>query len=193
MITPAYHGPGLKPTLRHLMILILFSAIMSALIAPMYREDQAPSARDKVVVAFGLGAATSLLLPALIMVLDRPGPTRTWYAVAVFWISMLALMGGAWWIVADSGLYPRPRFINGYLKWIVYLAIPLVAVRCVCRLAPAGCPSCGRRTLIYAGQSAWGPPLIRSCASCGARYRAGGWGPSSGPGAGGPGPSRRFG
>src|SRR4051794_39680798 len=100
---PNWRQPyGLRPTLRHLMILVVHFALLSALVAPLVGRGQ-----------FGL---MTLLVPVslpllslLVFLLDRPSPAKYWLAgliASLFFPSFVAWCDGmamvAWVLVWDQ-------------------------------------------------------------------------------------------
>src|SRR4051795_12848971 len=91
MMDPGQWRPyGLRPTLRHLMILVLYGAALCAIFTPAFR--QMPPTRMAVIELFSFSVFFSpLILVILFRLLDRPGPVRDWI-VAVLLSLMLPCM-----------------------------------------------------------------------------------------------------
>jgi hypothetical protein len=128
MASTIEYGPGLKPTIRHLMILVLFVALVSFPLANDWDQLKPRSFNDKAFIALFLVFAACLVLPVLILVLDRRSPARSWYALVVFWSFMMIGLTGGGWFLSGSGTIPR----LWYLKLLRY-ALPLMFVACSIR------------------------------------------------------------
>ena len=181
MRTTDNYRPGLRPTTRQLMILSLFVACISAQVAPYFRESKPPSFQDKAAVAVALSAESCFVLPVLIMLLDRRGPAKNWYALVIFWTFMMATLAIGLWLLLYSGVLPRPWFFTKPLEFIFPALFVAGAARLTFDLMPALCPCCGQRALVpvQPGSSRW-MPQTRSCAVCGRRScksRRGAWQP----------------
>jgi hypothetical protein len=151
--------PELRPTLRHLMIGIVYFSIVFAVAAPFLRSS--PSWSVLVAVSLIL-PASPVVLAVLILVLDRPGPARRWLP------HMLAVLFGPV-LVLWFDLYEVAARARGTRNLdLIYLAVfnglgVLEAIR-FWRNLPRACPACGFRGLVRTDARLAGP---RSCASCG--------------------------
>jgi len=146
---------GLRPTLRHLMILVLGVALMSSLVAPLARPGS--STADWLLILWL--PLTPALLSVLILVFDRRGPAKFWLAGLIASLTLPAVVawadGIAWWF-------------DAWRTWAAPLAVLnalglAILVRLV-RWLPRRCPACGLRSLLPLGRRATG---LRWCASCG--------------------------
>jgi hypothetical protein len=149
---------GVRPTLRHLMIVVVAVALLSSVAAPMVRHGVNGSdlAQATSVVIFA-----PALLGLLVFMMDRPGPVKNWlaglllqftYPVLVVWSDVLT-----YWFGQGRRLFWPLVVLNA-------LAIPSL-LRMVNRL-PRRCPQCGLRSLLPLGQRA---SKLQWCASCGHR------------------------
>jgi hypothetical protein len=161
--------PGLRPTLRHWLIVVVLFALASAILAPVVHQATPAHLTNAAL-------ATLLLSPwalaVLILALDRPGPVKFWAAPLLFvsFSPLLALCYDALVLVnyLNYGVKPNPGvclFVNLVFHgaFVVYLAY----------MGPTSCPGCGRRALIP-WMTLWGRvrrfSKTRWCACCGARY-----------------------
>jgi hypothetical protein len=158
---PNWRQPyGLRPTLRHLMILVVHFALLSALAAPLVKGGE-----------FGL---MTLLLPVslpllslLIFLFDRPSPAKYWLAGLltslflpsfVAWCDVLAAV--AWALVWTHAAM--------WFLLIVLNSLAVTSILGVVRRLPRRCPECGLRSLLPLGRRSSG---LLWCASCGFRAR----------------------
>jgi hypothetical protein len=151
---------GIRPTLRHLMILVLAVAMVSASVAPLVRPGSSPL--EWVVAGLTL-AMSPALLAVLVFVLDRPGPSKNWLAGMIASLTLPALVvcvdGVAWWF-------------DLFHPWI-WLLVPINAMGLIVlvrlsRRLPARCPECRLRSLLPLSKRATG---LWWCASCGYNHR----------------------
>jgi hypothetical protein len=155
------HPYGLRPTIRHLMLLVLDVALLSALVRLLEYGLYAG-----LIVVFPL---SPLLLSVLVVVFDRPSPAKYWLAgllILLFLpsvaVSLDVLAAVNWWHIRDS------RGIEFLLVLMNVIGV-VSLIRTAWRL-PRRCPECGL--------CAWLPLGRRSaalfwCASCGFGERAG--------------------
>jgi hypothetical protein len=154
----------LRPTLRHLMILVVHFALLFGLIAPLLRGGMYG------VLTFLLPLSPPLL-SLLVLVFDRPGPAKYWLVgllaslflpSLVVWVNLIAALA---WILGS-------RQVGAFLL-ILLLVVNPVGLGSVVRLArrlPRRCPECGLRSLLPLGGRSSG---LLWCASCGFRERVG--------------------
>ena len=163
---PAWRRPyGLRPTLRHLMILVVGAAVLSALAAPLRPQ-------------MGNGVTFFLLLPlgppllaTLVLLLDRPGPVKYWLVGllgSLFLPACFAALDGLalLWVWSRGLPGPGSPPVRGGLiaSLVVANLFGLVELARVVRRLPGRCPECGRRAVL---------PLagLRWCATCGEKVR----------------------
>jgi hypothetical protein len=175
---------GLKPTLRQMMVFVLWAALLAA--ATRAALDTGICARVGFIcliapILFGFYAAPFLLI--LLWLLDRRGHVRNWYC------SMCLVAGGilaaALFLLQDPACYlltGRPT--------LIFPMGPLLSVGCLFGAwkqwqvaRPSVCPNCGRRSVITIawpirpgskrrinlGKHGW-------CASCGGEFERKGMG-----------------
>jgi hypothetical protein len=159
---PTWRQPyGLRPTLRHLMILVVHFALLFALVAPLLRD--------------GLYGVVTILLPlsppllvVLVLAFDRPSPAKYWLVgllaslflpSLVVWCDLIAV----WALIRGSRQVAALLFILLALNSVGIWSI----VRVVKRL-PRRCPTCGLRSLLPLGRRSSG---LLWCASCGFQRR----------------------
>ena len=72
---------GLKPTIRHLMIVVIWAALMLAVVrlAPGLQGPGVAPEMAFMLVAISVGFWPMALLVSLLTILDRRGPVRGWY------------------------------------------------------------------------------------------------------------------
>ena len=188
------HPIGLKPTLRHMMIVILWAALVLAVLRMLMLGGLfvAPPQIVCLNVATIVAAWPMLILAVLILALDRWGPVRDWY-FACCQIAWSALAGAVFLLVDPvcSSLSGQPT--------VVFPVLPFLGVACLwggtmqLRAAwPGACPRCGHRTIIATRGRVQGAArgrrnMVRGwCATCGAAYQREGltaWRPEAGEGA----------
>ncbi len=156
---------GLHPTLRQLMIVVAFSAVLSAAVALVVR-DELPGVRG-VIIAMGF-LPSPLVLAWMLRRLDRPGPIREW-ACSILGL-MPFLIFAAWWSWLMTGRHlPTPmRMPPTYVSITVVAAFLVVFANGVIELIPVRCPTCLRFTSIPTGRRR---ERTRWCASCDGRFR----------------------
>jgi hypothetical protein len=152
---------GVRLTLRHLMILVLHVALMSAAAVPLARRGAyfPDQFQASLILAMAPG-----VLAVLVLVLDRPGPVRFWLAGLIASLTLPAVVTWADWLAWAFGAWPR------YAWAIVILnALGLATLLRVARRLPGRCPACGLKSLLPLGRR--GPKGLRWCASCGTSRR----------------------
>ena len=184
------HAPpsptGLRPTLRQMMIVVLWAGLLFAitkrLLAWKAFGDRAEIACMTVPITLGTYALP--LLAALIRGLDRRGPVRSWY--------VSSCMAGTSVVVGLAFLLQDPACIvlTGHPTMTFPLA-PVLGVGCLwaawhhAKITwPAACPICGQKALIPLAFPAR-PGLSRRrratqrgwCATCGALFERDGKAP----------------
>lgn len=153
------HPYGLRPTLRHVMIGVVYVALASA-----WFRGATPGVLTLLL------PLSPPLLALLVLLLERPGPAKFWLAgliaslfvpALVAWSDLVALM--AW---SDlSAQWSGPIEVVILLALVVNAAGVAGLVRVATRW-PRRCPACGLRSLLPLGRRARG---LRWCVSCGAR------------------------
>jgi hypothetical protein len=153
------HPHGLRLTLRHLMILVVYFAVLFALIAPLERGGH-----------YGLMSfllpLTPPLLALLVVVFERPGPAKFWFAgvlvslafpAFVAWADLIGLF--AW----TAGVAPG----EGWVVLVVLNLFGLASLAWFARRLPRRCPGCGLKAFLPLGGRF--PRVLWWCASCGFR------------------------
>src|SRR5690348_14987455 len=130
---------GLRPTLRQVMIVVVFVAVATAL----FRG--APPLVLSVLVPL-----TPPLLALLVALFDRPGPAKFWLAGLIASLFPPALAAWCdlwvWWYGGDQA--------SVALALIVVNGLGLVGLVRVTRRLPRPCPGCGMRSLLPLGRRA---------------------------------------
>jgi hypothetical protein len=147
------HPYGLRPTLRHVMILVVFAAVVSAL----FRG--APG--EVVTLVLPL---TPPLLAVLVFVFERPSPAKYWLCGL---LASMFVPAVAAWFDLTAWRYGEKTMVA--LALVPVNGLALVWVGRFVRRLPAACPGCGLRSLLPLGRRARG---MRWCASCGFTERA---------------------
>jgi hypothetical protein len=148
------HPYGMRPTLRHLMILVVYVALASW----MFR--QAPPE----LLPFLLPVSPPLLA-LIVLLFERPSPAKYWLVglLASFFFPALAtwcdVMAWQYAPVPSSLLFGLFVINSLALAWLVRIA----------RRWPRRCPDCRLRSLLPLGRRGKG---LRWCASCGFTQRA---------------------
>jgi hypothetical protein len=145
---------GVRPTLRHLMILVLHVALISAAVQPLARRS-ADLATQLLILA-----GSPVLLAVLVLILDRHGPVKFWLAGLIASLTLPAVVAWFDWLAWALRAWPRHSWVVVILN-VLGLAILFRMVR---RL-PGLCPACGLRSLLPLGRR--GPKGLHWCASCG--------------------------
>ena len=147
------HPHGLRPNIRHLMILVLDVALLSAL------ARLVPGGiTGMLFIILGLSPP---VLALLVLVLDRPSPAKYWLAglLASLFLPCLAvafdgLAATFWWYVQQSrGLV---------FLLLVMNVVGAVALVRVLWILPRRCPECGLRAWLPLGRwtsALFGAPL----------------------------------
>ncbi len=169
MASSVHYRPGLRPTLRHLMILCLFVALICAFITLGDPWPQPIPFDDRAMIGLAVLSATSFVLPVLILLLDRPGPARNWYALLIFSTFMIVSMAVATWFLYYSVIRHRPWGLSKCLVYASPLLIVAAFARVIHQFFPAVCPRCGRRSLVPVEAKKRGPLQVLWCACCGVR------------------------
>ena len=144
------HSSGLKPTLRQMMIVVLWVALLTAGARLAIRWHLLGGGPEMACmnVAICLGIYPMPLLAGLIWALDRPGRVRTWYR-SVCMLSA-ALLGGVAYALLDPVCY----LLAGRLTMLFPMGPILALVGFWCcgmqwrDARPRPCPSCGRNSVI---------------------------------------------
>jgi hypothetical protein len=162
MGTESRHAQGLRPTLRQGMILILWFAVLFAVLAEhfksvcmirrhhiMLRPGQFPE-DENLILMFLLGLSP-LLLGQLVVWLDRPGPARAWLAMVCRSLCYLLFGGSLIWQALNGWLNDEPGGSR-----VIYLISGVLFVglfvHSLVHLCPTRCPRCARRAVV---------PLVR--------------------------------
>jgi hypothetical protein len=170
---------GLKPTLRHLAILVVWAAIIFAAARFLIRLGgfNAPPPIACMTVSLLGGAYPMPVLAILVGVLDRRGPVRSWYIACI--LAGASFLGSALLILQDPVCFAicgRPTLICPLSTALGVLCL-WASWRQWRLVRPAACSICGHRCVISVvrplgpgsrrrfngGTSGW-------CAACGARY-----------------------
>jgi hypothetical protein len=174
---------GLKPTLRQLMIVILWVALLSAAIRALLSVGVLGSQVDFdcLMVPLLSSAFFMPLLAPLLWLFDRAGPVRDWYRAS--YIAGASILSGALFLVQDPLCFaltgrPTPTFP---LAAFIALVCLLAGVKQLRDAWPKLCHRCGQRAIIpiahparrgskrmvNTGREGW-------CAICGAAYERNG-------------------
>jgi hypothetical protein len=150
------HRHGLRPTLRHLSILVVHAALLSAAASSLLRD---PAFRKQAWLLTLLAPLSLPLLALLVLLFDRPGPAKAWLAGllgALFVPAMAAWGVGMAWAAGWPPQTPR--------AWLALPAVTVAAVllfaRAVRPRLPGRCPDCGLRAVLPISRIRW-------CAGCG--------------------------
>jgi len=165
---------GLRPTLRHLMILVLYGAALCAVFTSSFR--QMPPTLKGVIELFSFSVFFSpLILWILFRLLDRPGPVRDWIVgvlISLF-LPCMAIHFTLTIFVIRPGRHSM-TFMIFTLLYVLFLTW-YVLHHVVPTLWPSLCPTCGVRSLIPLKDRLRRIPPVpqqtRWCASCGSKYR----------------------
>jgi hypothetical protein len=178
---------GLKPTLRQLMIFVLFTALLAAMLRAMIRfgllGDRIEFVCMMVPITFGFYPAPVLV--ALLWLLDRRGHVRSWYCSMC--LAVGSILAAIMFLIEDPVCY----LLTGK-PTMTFPMCPLLGIACVFGAwkqwqitRPSICPNCGHRSiitiawpirpeskrLVNLGKHGW-------CASCGLEFErkaAGEW------------------
>jgi hypothetical protein len=170
---------GLKPTLRQLMIVILWSALLSAAVRPLLRLGVIGFRVDFDCLMIPL-LAGSMPLPLLILLLrlcDTRGPVQDWYRACC--TASGSILSGILFLLQDPVCYvlTGKTSLTFPLSPILAAVFFLVGVIQLRSIWPKRCLNCGcrdvisvarparvlSRRLINTGKDGW-------CAFCGATY-----------------------
>ncbi len=160
---------GLRPTIRHQMILVAHFAVLITVVGSLSRSPVLGATLNAPVTALLL---SPWILAILILVLDRPGPLKYWLApVLLMLFAPLVAVSYDVFVVRELVLYERfPRLVPTLL--INGLFLPAFALFWI-KTSPTRCPACGDRSLIPL-MHPWGQSKrtvnTRWCASCGSSY-----------------------
>jgi hypothetical protein len=169
---------GLKPTLRHMMIVILWSALLLTVLRMMlgWGFFGAPPEVVCISVASLVATCPVILLCVLLLSLDRRGPVRVWY-FSCCWAGG-GFLAGASYLLVDLvclALSGRPT--------VTFPLFPITALVCLLgstmhlrTIWPRRCECCGRRAVIATGRAVrrgpleWRNKVEGWCAICGQAY-----------------------
>ena len=166
-------------TFRHLVILILYLAILFKGILPLIKLVGITTMGS---VALGALVLSPIVLALLVGLIERPGALKNWVLslLLVLFFPALVLNHDCAVFVAYLETGRRPTL------WVTLLVNAVVLINSLpilAKMAPRPCPSCGRRTLV---------PLLRMlkhdrrtantcwCSSCSAQHwkdKDGNWRP----------------
>jgi ribosomal protein S27AE len=159
---PNWRQPyGLRPTLRHLMILVVHFALLFSLVAPLIRGGT----YGVITILLPLSPP---LLAVLVLAFDRPGLAKYWLVgllgslfqpSLMVWFDLIAVLA------FDQGSRPVGAFL---LLLLVMNSIGLWSIVRVVKRLPRRCPDCGLRSLLPLGNQS---SRFHWCASCGYRER----------------------
>jgi hypothetical protein len=145
-----FRPTGLKPTLRQLMIFVLFAALLAAMLRAMLRlgllGDRIEIICLMVPITFGFYPAPVLAI--LLWFLDRRGHVRSWYCSMCLTVG--SILAAAMFLLEE----PACCFLTGK-PTMTFPMGPLLGVGCVFGAwkqwviaRPGVCPHCGRRSVI---------------------------------------------
>jgi hypothetical protein len=150
---------GLRPTLRQLMILVLFAAIVSSLTAPSLRGKSLWT--NYLLISMVL-ITSPLVLAMLILFLDRPGPAKYWLVGLVASLSWPAYVLWLDWFFLSLG-----EWRNGWIICLVIINLfGLGSLFRIYRKLPKFCPACKEHALLPLGRAR---NRFYWCASCGSK------------------------
>jgi hypothetical protein len=153
---------GIHPTLRHLTILVLYFALLSAMLAPALKSE------SYLVAGFLLPLSVPILA-ALVMLLDRRGPFKIWLAGVLTLLFLPALVAWIDWIVAVSefgAFVSRVVPVRGAIALLVVInLLGLFSLYRIVVRIPSQCPECRFRAFLPLGRLKW-------CAACGFKSEA---------------------
>jgi DNA-directed RNA polymerase subunit RPC12/RpoP len=141
---------GLRPTLRHLMILVVHSALLFSLVAPFLRSG------SLLVASIALPLSPPLLA-GLVLLLDAPGPVKYWL---VGLIASPTLLGFVAWLDFIAVAMGRHGLDRVFPLLVLLNVLGLASLFLIYKRLPGRCPECGKRSMLPLAQLRW-------CASCG--------------------------
>jgi hypothetical protein len=178
---------GLKPTLRQMMIFVLWAALLAAAMRAMIRfgilGDRPEIVFTMVPIMFGFYPAPVLVI--LLWILDRAGHVRDWYC-------SLCMFAGGFLAAALFLLQDPACYVWSGKPTLTFPLCPFLGLVCLFGawkqwqvVRPGACANCGRRSVIAIahplrpgsrrrvnlGTHGW-------CASCGCEFErsaAGAW------------------
>ncbi len=144
------HPTGLKPTLRQMMIVVLWAALLTAGIRAAIHWQIFGDSPEMACVAvpINLGIWPMPLLAALIWLLDRPGQVRTWYRSVCMIVA--SFLSGILFSLQDLACYyltgrPTLTFPMGPIASLVFFWCGWMQWQ---QATPRRCPSCERKSVI---------------------------------------------
>jgi hypothetical protein len=150
---------GLRPTLRQLLILVLFFALVSAVMVP-------PLKSGSYLIASFVLPFTLPILAVLILLFDRRGPIKFWL---VGLLASLFLPAVVVWVDAMVAIALGPQITQwsvssaqGIVILVILNSLGISVLFRVRRYWPRRCPECRSRALLPLGRVQW-------CAACGFR------------------------
>ena len=146
------HPHGLHPTLRHLMILVVYFALVFALAAPLLRAGEAA----QLTLLLPL---TPPLLALLVLMFDRPGPVKYWLVGLIASPTLLGFVAWLDFLAVAMGTHGLDRV---FPLLVLLNVLALSSLVLVFKRLPKRCPECGKRSMLPLAQLRW-------CASCGFR------------------------
>ncbi len=156
-VTPSIELPfergtptGLKPTLRQMMIIVVWAALMTAASRQAYRWGGYGATVESYCqnVSIQVGIYLMPILAILLWLLDRPGRVRAWYRSGC--LIAAHFLGGFVFILQDLVCY----VLTGKTTMLfpMWPIIGLVGFWCGWKqwqsARPRECPECGRRSVI---------------------------------------------
>ena len=164
---------SLRFTIRHLLILVVFSAFLSKGFASAMRGK--PVAPAEIVLSnFKLYWVWSpMILGVLILLLERPGPFKYWLIIiSIAWWSFLVI--AALVILTDMACLSlnAPGFTN---RNGVYLSLSVFLFAVALPSIPFRCPGCRRQATFPSIRpfASYTESRTRCCACCGMMSRKG--------------------
>ncbi len=128
------HPHGLRPTIRQLMILVVYGALVSAIAATILRDDSGPPAYLAISVLVPL---SPLVLALLVLIFDRGGPAKAWLVSLLAHLTFPTFMA---WVVGMM-MVAGPT-VPTYLLLLPATLGTFSLVRATRRF-PRRCPECG--------------------------------------------------
>lgn len=143
------HPYGLRLTLRHLMILVVYGAVASALFR-----------RAKPELLTLLLPTTPLLLALIVLLFERPSPAKYWLVGLLASLFFPALV-----VWCDLSAWSYGQGQTWVLVWLLVLnSLGVVWLVRIGRRLPGRCPGCEYQSWLPLGRASKG---LRWCASCG--------------------------
>jgi hypothetical protein len=160
---------GFRPTFRHLLILVVYCAVLLKLIIPFIMSTGHATAASIVLRAL---AASPPLLVFIVALVEHPGALKNWCLSLLLVLFFPALVLNHDFAVLydylQSGKLPT-LWATALINGVVFgYSLPFVV-----KMFPRRCPSCRRRSLVPLLRIFMKDPRsanTRWCATCGGQY-----------------------